>query len=86
MWHLVGKWLIKTRYLSLVNILAEKELVPEFMPYFNSIEPIIKTIEQLLADKNTLSQISDELIDLTRPLTRKKAGEQVAEIVIKMLD
>ena len=29
LWHAVGRWLIRTRYLSLVNILAGKERVPE---------------------------------------------------------
>jgi len=43
LWHLAGRWLVKTKYLSLVNILAGQELVPEFMPYFRSIDPIVET-------------------------------------------
>lgn len=86
LWHLIGRWLVKTRYLSLVNILAERELVPEFMPYFSSIEPVLESIEQLLADCNRLAQISTELIELLQPLAEKKAGKQVAEIATKMLD
>ena len=68
-----------------MNILAGRELVPEFMPYFTSIEPIVDTIERLLEDKDRLSQISSELIGLVRPLAEKKAGEEVAKIVIEML-
>jgi lipid-A-disaccharide synthase len=86
LWHLVGIWLVKIRYLSLVNILAERELVPEFMPYFSSIEPIVEAIEQLLKDRDRLSQTSTELIELIEPLAGKKVSEQVAEIAIKMLD
>jgi lipid-A-disaccharide synthase len=85
LWHLVGRWLVKPKYLSLVNILGGKELVPEFMPYFSSIEPIVEKIEQLLEDSNRLAQTNSELIKLTEPLARKKASEQVAEIVIGML-
>ncbi len=85
LWHILGRWLIKTKYLSLVNILAGKELVPEFMPYFSSIEPIAGTIEGLLQDTNRLVQTSDELVRLTRPLTQCRASEKVAEIVIDML-
>jgi lipid-A-disaccharide synthase len=85
LWHLVGRWLLKTKYLSLVNILANKELVPEFMPYFGSIKPIAETIELLLEDSDKLAQTSGELIQLAEPLTEKKACREVAEIVVEML-
>jgi lipid-A-disaccharide synthase len=77
LWHLLGRWLIKTEYLSLVNILAERELVPEFMPYFVSIEPIVETIGQLF---------SDQLTQLAEPLASSGASEKVAQIVTGMLD
>jgi len=86
LWQLVGRWLIKTKYLSLVNILAGKELVPEFMPYFTSIEPIVETIERLLQDKRKLTRISSELIQLAEPLAVKKARKEVTQIVLEMLD
>jgi lipid-A-disaccharide synthase len=84
LWLLLG-WVIKTKYLSLVNILAGKELVPEFMPYFSSIEPIAESIERLLEDRDKLTQISGELIKLVGPLAKKKARQEVAEIVLEML-
>jgi len=86
LWQLVGRWLIRTKYLSLVNILADKELVPEFMPYFTSIEPIVEGIERLLQDKDKLTQISGELIQLAQPLAVKKARKEVTKIVLEMLD
>jgi len=85
LWHLIGRWLLKTKYLSLVNILAGRELVPEFMPYFGSVEPIAESIEQLLEDKGRLAQLSGRLIELAEPLAEKKACEQVAAIVVEML-
>jgi len=60
-------------------------LVPEFMPYFTSIEPIVDTIERLLEDKDRLAQTRGELIRLVRPLAEKKAGEETAKIVVEML-
>jgi len=85
LWHLFGRWLIKTRYLSLVNILSGRELVPEFMPYFTSIEPVVADIEQFMENKDQLAQISGELTKLTEPLAKKKAREEVAKIAIEML-
>ena len=85
LWHLLGRWIVKSKYLSLVNILSDKELVPEFMPYFTSIDPISETIEHLLDDSDRLSQLSEDLIKLTGPLAEKKASEQVAELIVDML-
>ncbi len=85
LWHLVGRWLLKTRYLSLVNILADKELVPEFMPYFSSIEPIVQVIQVLIGNRDRLTQVNGELIELVRPLSEKKACEQVGQIAVEML-
>jgi len=85
LWYLVGWWVIRTKYLSLVNILAERELVPEFMPYFTSVEPIAESIERLLEDKSKLAEISGALMELTKPLGEKKAGQEVAQIVLEML-
>jgi lipid-A-disaccharide synthase len=85
LWHLFGRRIIKTRYLSLVNILAGRELVPEFMPYFYSIEPIVTSIEQLLQDTDKLANISSELTGLSKPLAEKKACREVAKIAVEML-
>ena len=84
-WHLLGRWLINTKYLSLVNILAEKELVPEFMPYFGSIDPIVDAIVTLLSDSGQLSEISSSLIKLVQPL-QEKASEKTAKIAMDMLE
>lgn len=85
LWHLAGRWIVKTKYLSLVNILSGKELVPEFMPYFSSIEPIVASIEKFLQDKESLRKISIELTALTEPLANKKACEEVAKIAVSEL-
>jgi len=84
LWYLFG-WAMNTKYLSLVNILAGRELVPEFMPNFTSIEPIVASIEQLLQDNDKLAQLSGELTKLTEPLAEKKACREVANIAVEML-
>ena len=85
LWHLIGRWLIKTKNLSLVNILAEHELVPEFMPYFKSIDPITAKIKQLLDDKDKLTELSSQLVELTRPLTAAVASQKAAQAITEML-
>jgi lipid-A-disaccharide synthase len=84
LWHLAGRWLVKAKYLTLVNLLADRELVPEFMPYFTSVDPIVGKVDAYLQDTAALSRVSNELIDLVEPLTRKKAADEVARIVLEM--
>ncbi len=84
LWYLLG-WAMKTKYLSLVNILAGRELVPEFMPNFSSIDPIVASIDQLLQDSDKLARLSGELTMLTKPLAEKKASREVANIAVGML-
>ena len=85
LWHLLGRWLVKMKYLSLVNILADRELVPEFMPYFTSTEPIVQRCQQLLADSDKLAQTSDQLIQLVISLRTETASQKTAQIALDML-
>lgn len=86
LWQLFGRWLIKTKHLSLVNILADRKIVPEFMPYFTSIEPITETVIKFLTAPEKLSVASEELLDTAKPLAQKNASYEVAKIASQMLD
>jgi lipid A disaccharide synthetase len=85
LWHLIGRWLVYAKFFTLANLLADREVVPEFMPYFTSVEPIIQRVDAYLQDKTLLTRVSNELIDVVEPLTQKKAGEETARIVAEML-
>lgn len=85
LWHLIGRWLVRLPHLSLVNILAHQELVPEFMPYFSSLDPIIDRTHGLLSTPARMSHISQSLIALVEPLTQRRASDAVAGIVLEML-
>ncbi len=85
MWHLLGRWLVRLRFLSLPNILAGREVVPEFMPFFTDTRPIAKAAESLLCNRSKLSQTSSALIELVRPLTERRAGDVVAKMVKEMI-
>lgn len=86
LWHLVGKRIVKTKYLSLVNILSQKELVPEFMPYFSSIAPIVAVCEKLLNLPQKLSDLSAELAELAKPLAGGNASQNISKMIIDQLD
>jgi lipid-A-disaccharide synthase len=84
-YHLLGKWLIATEYLSLPNIIAGREIVREFMPYYKSTAPIIAHAVELLSYPKKLERISQEVRDLMTPLVRTGASENTARIVAEMI-
>jgi lipid-A-disaccharide synthase len=85
LWQLVGRWLVHSKFFTLVNLLADRALAPEFMPYFTTIGPIVRRIDAYLQDRSLLTRTSNELIDMVEPLTRKKAGAETARVVVEML-
>lgn len=85
LWHLIGRWLVHAKFFTLVNLLADRELVPEFMPYFTSVEPIARRVDAYLQDSKLLTRVSSDLIDVVEPLTQKKAGPETARVVVEML-
>jgi lipid-A-disaccharide synthase len=85
LWKLVGRWLVHPKFFTLVNLLADRALVPEFMPYFASIDPIVQKIDGYLQDRSLLTRTSNEMIDMVEPLTRRNASEEVARVVVGML-
>ncbi len=86
LWHLLGRWLINIEHFSLPNILADKNLVPEFMPFFTSTNPILLAADRLLKDSEHLAATSRQLIALTTPLAAGNTAENVAQIACQMLD
>jgi len=85
-YHLVGRWFINTPHLSLVNILAGRELVPEFMPYYRSARPIADRAINLLADPDARRRMSDDLAALVDPLVKTDASANTARILLEMIN
>jgi len=80
-WHLLARWLITTPYLCLVNILAGKELVPEFMPFYRDTEAVTQKVLELLGDDQKRGEMQQALGELMRRLIRPGASQAVAEII-----
>lgn len=84
-YHLLGRWLIHTDHLSLVNILAGRELAPEFMPYYSDSAPIASAALELLGDDDRRDRMSAELGDLIAPLARRGASERTADLLLDLV-
>ena len=80
--YLIGKLFIKLKFISLVNIIMEKEVVKELIQRNCSKMNIINELSQLLKNKNT-SRIKKEYKLLRDRLGREKTSLKVAKLIIK---
>lgn len=85
-YRLVGRWLIRTRYLSLVNILAGREIVPEFMPYYTATAPIADQALRILTTPELSTRMEVDLSDIVGPLLKPGASENAARLLLDLVD
>jgi lipid-A-disaccharide synthase len=77
-----------TRYLTLANILAGRELVPELIPWHGSPTALARPALKMLADPQMLERTSRELMSLAQPLREplgKPACEATADLVLELI-
>lgn len=84
-YHLVARWVIRTTSLSLPNILAGREVVPEFMPYYRSTAPIADVAIRLLDNAAERERMVAELREIVAPLRNTRASQAAAELLERMI-
>ena len=85
-WYAAGRWVIKTRKIALVNILAGNiDLVPEFVPWYGSNEPVAECALNFLKHPELLAQQRSALNRLIGKLDRPGASANVARMAMEMM-
>jgi len=79
--RLLGRFVLKMPHLSLVNILAEARVVPEFMPFITDVAPIATVAGQLLRDETWRRVMVRQLDEIVRPLESSQASAAVCGII-----
>jgi len=75
----------KTRFLGIVNIIADKEIAPEFLQYDATPENIAAKLLELIRDKAKLSAMRDELAKVKSSLGAPGASMRAAHDILKLL-
>jgi len=86
-YRLIGRWVIRTPHLSLVNILAGRRLVPELMPWYGDLDQLTRQVEEMLAHPAGLKRTRQALRELTAPLPAAgaNAADNAADLVIRTM-
>ena len=68
-WRLAGRWLMRTPFFALPNLISNAlglgRAVPEWVPHFGQVKPIVEELEAILCDKGRRlrqQQVFDQII------------------------
>jgi lipid-A-disaccharide synthase len=84
--HAFGRFILKTPHLALVNILAGRRVVPEFMPVVRDTDELARVASRLLTDQDWRKLMIAQLDEVVRPLENSNASENVCRIIREMLE
>lgn len=82
--YLIGRLLVRVKNIGLVNIVAGKQIVPEFVQHRVSVENLVREASRLLRDEGTLNAMKSELSKLKGVLGNHGASKRVAERILQM--
>lgn len=77
------KKMVKLPYIGMVNIIAKKEIVPEFIQGRANAEKILPTALALLEQKEKREKMSEQLRRVKKSLGNPGAADRAAEIILK---
>lgn len=79
------KHLIKVRYISLVNLIADKDIVTELVADTFSVENIAGELGRLLPGKPARTAMLDGYAEVKKRLGKENAPDNAANIMVKLL-
>jgi len=81
----LGKRLIKVKHIGIVNLIAQKELLPELIQDNASPQTIAETVTAMIGDPEKLKQIEKELFCIRDLLGGAGASDRVARIALNLI-
>ena len=84
--YTIAKWLVKLKYISLVNLIMDKPVVTELIQHKMTVENFKKELEQLLRNESRLAEIKKDYAALRELLSKDgHASEKAARSIIHFL-
>lgn len=81
----IARWLIRTPFFSLPNLVAREEIVREFVPYFGGPDPVAAEVIALLESPERLAEQSRRLDQVVADFAGLNAADRSADIIESLL-
>ena len=82
---MMGRALVRVPHIGLVNLVAGRQLVPEFVQNAASAENISSAVADMLADRVQLNHLKKQLFALRDVMGGAGASDRVAQLALGML-
>jgi lipid-A-disaccharide synthase len=83
--YLAARLVVKIRYLGMPNVLADREIVPEFIQHKAQPRAIAAAVARLLTNKSERARMLADFAGVAQMLGRGEAGENAADAMITEL-
>jgi lipid-A-disaccharide synthase len=77
---------IKIPYIGMVNIIAKRKIIPEFIQFKAKPKIIAKELIKTLKDSSKIQEIKDKLIQIKNLLGPEGANRRAAKIILGLLN
>lgn len=82
----VAKMVVKVEHAGIVNILAGREVVPEYLQGACTPETVVSWVETTLRDREAAAALAEQLLEVASKLGEGGVHEKVAAEVVKLLE
>jgi lipid-A-disaccharide synthase len=83
--YLAARLVVKIKYLGMPNVLANREIVPEFIQHKAQPRALAAAVARLLTDKSERARMLSDFAGVVQKLGRGEAGENAADAIITEL-
>ena len=83
--YLLSKVLLRTKFRLLPNIIADREIVPEFVPHAGGSGPIVREATHLLHDSKNQATQSAELNRVVMRFANKRPDIEAAKYIVNVI-
>ena len=80
---LIKDWFIRVKYFSLVNLMAQKEVVKELVAHHFTVDKVSRELNQLLYDEKYRNQMIASYNAIKKELGDAGAAKRTAETIVK---
>ncbi|MFO0836356.1 MAG: lipid-A-disaccharide synthase [Phycisphaerales bacterium] len=83
--YYVVKAIMATKLFTLPNVIAHREIVPEFVPHFGGPEPIIRAVLDVVENPGVAAKQREELVAIVSQFAGRSARKLAADEIEKAL-
>lgn len=81
LYYLFAKWIVATKFFTLPNVLAHRQIVPELVPHFGGAERIVEAAGDLIEHPETAERQKAELARVLALFENRSAAANAADAI-----